>query len=283
MVLVISILYRGCAVPVAWKVLKAQQKHPWQPEWLALLQTFKERVLVDWTVIVLADRGLYAKWLFKGVVKLGWHPFLCVNVGGSFRPEGERLWQPFKALVPAVGLRWQGRGTAFSGSKSRLRCTLLGHWSESHQDPWLILTDLPPECADACWYGLCTWIERGFKYSKRSGWQWQHTRMDDPARAERLWMAIALATWWLLSVGGETEAEQDKTLDIPIPTTPGSARRRGKRWRLVGIFQHGYALIVTALLNHQLLAIRPASPEAWPSLSGVGNFSQVVWAAGGDG
>lgn len=107
--------------------------------------------------------------------------------------------------------------------------------------------------------------------------------MDDPARAERLWMAIALATWWLLSVGGETEAEQDKTLDIPIPTTPGSARRRGKRWRLVGIFQHGYALIVTALLNHQLLAIGPASPEAWPSLSGVGNFSQVVWAAGGDG
>lgn len=31
-VLVVSILYRGCAVPVAWKVLKAQQKHPWKPE-----------------------------------------------------------------------------------------------------------------------------------------------------------------------------------------------------------------------------------------------------------
>ncbi len=27
LVLTVSILYRGCAVPVAWKVLKAQQKH----------------------------------------------------------------------------------------------------------------------------------------------------------------------------------------------------------------------------------------------------------------
>jgi hypothetical protein len=31
--------------------------------------------------------------------------------------------------------------------------------------------------------------------------------MDDPARAERLWMATAIATGWLLSVGGEAEAE----------------------------------------------------------------------------
>ena len=72
-------------------------------------------------------------------------------------------------------------------------------------------------------------------------------------------------------------------LSIEIPTVPGSARRRGKRWRLVRIFQRGYALIVTALLNHQLLAIRPASPEAWPSLSEIGNFSQLAGAVDGVG
>ena len=57
---------------------------------------------------------------------------------------------------------------------------LLGYWGEEHKDPWLVLTDLAPECADACWYGLRAWIEQGFKRSKRGGWQWQHTRMDDP-------------------------------------------------------------------------------------------------------
>lgn len=282
-VLAVSVLYRGCAVPVAWKVLKAQQKHAWKPEWLTLLAQFKKRVPRDGTVIVLTDRGLYAKWLYRAIVDLGWHPFLRVNVGGTFRPEGERLWRPFKDFCPQPGMRWQGRGIAFSGSKTQLRCTLLAFWGEGHQDPWLILTDLPPESADACRYGLRAWIERGFKYSKSNGWQWQHTRMDDPARAERLWMAIALATWWLLSVGGDAEAQEDLLLDIPLTAFPGAARRRGKRWRLVGIFQRGWSLIVAALLNHQLLPTKPGRPEAWPVLPQIEDTGWAVSTVGAGG
>jgi hypothetical protein len=265
-VLAISVVYRGCAVPVAWKVLKAEEKHAWKPEWQALLKRFHGLVPEGWTVIVLADRGLYGKWLFEAIVELNWHPFLRVNTGGWFRPDNWFQWQPFSSLVPDKGRRWQGRGTAFKGKKSKLRCTLLGYWGEEHQDPWLVLTDLAPECADACWYGLRAWIEQGFKLTKRSGWQWQHTRMDDPARTERLWMAIAIATWWLLSVGGEAEAQDDTPLDIKEPSLPGAVRRRGKRWRIVGVFQHGWSLIIAALLNHQLLPVKPGRPEAWPRL-----------------
>ena len=43
-------------------------------------------------------------------------------------------------------------------------------------------------------------------------------------------------------------------------------RRRGKRWRMVGIFQHGWSLIIAALINHQLLPVKPGRPEAWPRL-----------------
>ena len=150
-VLAVSVLYRGCAVPVAWKVLRAEQKHPWKPEWLALLRQFKGVAPASWTVLVLADRGLYAKWLFEGIRALGWHPMLRVNSGGSFRPQGWCHWRPFTQLVPTVGDRWQGRGTAFSGKRTRLDCTLLACWGEGHKDPWLVLTDLPPEAADACW------------------------------------------------------------------------------------------------------------------------------------
>lgn len=99
--LVISVVYRGCAVPVAWKVLKANEKHPWEPEWLALLKQFKGLVPAGWMVIVLADRGLYAKWLFEAIVQLKWHPYLRVNTQGSFRPEGEFNWQPFSSFVPS--------------------------------------------------------------------------------------------------------------------------------------------------------------------------------------
>jgi hypothetical protein len=261
-VLAISVVYRGCAVPVAWKILRATEKHPWQPEWLALLEQFRDVLPAGWKVIVLADRGLYARWLFHGICKLGWHPLLRVNQQGKFRPEGWYHWVPFTTLVPVVGQRWQGRGTAFTSKDTQLECTLLGCWGAGHQEAWLVLTDLPPQAAEACWYGLRAWIEQGFKRLKSGGWQWQYTRMADPERAERLWLAIALATWWLLSVGGEAEAE---VLAETMPPVPGAARRQGSGWRLMGIFRLGWNRIMAALLNHEPLPMGHGCPEAWPN------------------
>jgi len=57
---------------------------------------FQGLVPKGWKVIVLADRGLYAKWLFEAIVELKWHPFLRVNSqGGTFRREGGYHWKPF--------------------------------------------------------------------------------------------------------------------------------------------------------------------------------------------
>src|SRR5262249_49846189 len=204
-VLALSVLYRGCAVPVAWKILPAATAHPWEPEWRALLTHFHGVVPADWKVLVLADRGLYAKWLFQAITQLGWHPLLRINSQGTCRPEGWYHWVPLQRLVPAVGQRWQGRGTLFTTPQAQVACTLFGCWGSGHTDAWLVITDLAPVAADACWYGLRAWIEQGFKRLKSGGWQWQTTRMTDPERAARLWLALALATWWVLVVGGEAE------------------------------------------------------------------------------
>ena len=37
-VLVVSVVYRGCAIPVAWTVLAATEKHAWRGEWLRMLR-----------------------------------------------------------------------------------------------------------------------------------------------------------------------------------------------------------------------------------------------------
>lgn len=262
-VLAVSVLYRGCAVPVAWKVLKATEKHAWEPEWKRLLSHFHQVVPTGWDVIVLADRGLYAKWLFEAITALGWHPLLRVNNQGKFRPQGWYHWRSLKGLVTQVGQRWQGRGTAFKNAPGRLECTVLACWGEGHAEPWLVVTDLPPEAAEVCWYGLRAWIEQGFKRIKRGGWQWQYTRMKDPARAERLWLAVAIATWWLLAVGGETEAT------VPMETlgaVPQTQRRRRPRWRLIAVFHRGWTQIIAALLHHETLPCGKGKPEPWPRI-----------------
>jgi len=74
-----------------------------------------------------------------------------------------------KTLVPEPGATWQGTGIAFKGRHRQLHCTLLACWEPGYKDPWLILTDLPPEASTACWYGLRAWIEQGFKITKRAG------------------------------------------------------------------------------------------------------------------
>ena len=158
-VLAISVVYRGCAIPVAWSVVAAGQKQAWRPEWERLLGLLRGTAPADWTVIVLADRGLYARWLFTTIVGLGWHPFLRVNLGGTFRPAHEARFRTFRSFVPAADQRWSGAGTAFKGATSRLRCTLLAWHGVGYTDPWLILTDLPPDVADVAWYGLRAWIE----------------------------------------------------------------------------------------------------------------------------
>jgi len=127
-VLAISVVSRGCAIPVAWTVLPATAKQAWRREWWRRLRQGRRAVPRSWTVIVLADRGLYARWLFRRIPRLGWHPFLRINTGGTFRPKGQVRGLPLKTLVPAPGTAWQGTGIAFKGRHRQLHCTLLACW-----------------------------------------------------------------------------------------------------------------------------------------------------------
>jgi hypothetical protein len=35
---------------------------------------------------------LYARWLFRRIVRLGWHPFMRINRGAKFSPNGTGQW-----------------------------------------------------------------------------------------------------------------------------------------------------------------------------------------------
>jgi hypothetical protein len=234
-------------------------------------------------VIVLTDRGLYAKWLFQAIQRQGWHPFMRINTSGSFRLQEEKQRRTLQSFVPQVGTQWQGVGQAFKDAPRRLNCTLLARWDAGYADPWLVLTDLPPESAEVCWYGLRAWIEQGFKRLKSGGWDWQKTHMTDPARAERLWLALAVATWWCLRVGGEVEDRE-----LPVETigallsTPGRSSAEpeavaevlrakttaavdvGVR-RVISVFVRGRTAIVNTLLRDRVLLLGRTLPEPWPT------------------
>jgi len=166
-VLACSVVYRGCAIPVAGTVVEGNRKGAWKPHWLAMLEDLDGVLPAGWTVLALADRALYARWLYQRIVANGWHPFLRIQRQGFVRRSGQAHWHDVRTLLPKAGTEWSGAVTCFKNEEGRLDCTLLARWEAGYRDPWLIVTDLPGEVADAAWYGLRSWIEAGFQDVKR--------------------------------------------------------------------------------------------------------------------
>jgi hypothetical protein len=267
--LVGRVVYRGCAIPVAWTVLPATEKHAWRGEGLRRLGQVRSVVPRRYFVIVLADRGLDARWLFQRLGRMGWPPVLRINTGGTFRPAQSTHYQPRREVVPQPGTQWVGRGTAFQGPRRRLNCTLLARWDEGQRDPGLLLTELAPSAGEAGWYGVRAWIEHGFKVTKRGGWQGQRTRRTDPQRAARLWLAVAIATLWWLSVGGVAEEPLPVRTLLPLvdDDSPLPRARQATQLRGVSVFRQGWITILVALLNPRRLPYGRFIPEPWPQSS----------------
>ena len=300
-VLSISIVYRGQAIPVAWKVLRAHVPHPWKPEWIALIRAFAGSVQPGGTVIVMSDRALYARWLYREIVALGWHPVMRITKQSQFRRAGSKKAVPVTALVPRMGCRWQGRGLAFpKKAERRLECTVMACWEQGCEDPWFLVTDLDPDQAEGLWYGMRSWIEGGFKLLKSGGWEWQATRMTDPDRVERLWLVLAVATRYVLAIGGEADEAEFASATVPEPADRSAAgmarpwgsggrgkprarrdtaaphapvriprrRRSGTKQRLVSIFNQGLAVLMSVLIAGHALPRPSWKPEAWLEIRG---------------
>lgn len=265
-VLTVSVLYRGTALPVAWHVLPANQPGSWMPPILALLDRLAPAVPPAWTVLVLADRGLWSPRLWDALRAMGWHPLLRVQRHATFRPVGQRRRQRADTLVPGPGHAWVGAGTAFAAPTDRRDGTLVVVWDADQTEPWVLLTDLPPEGIGPAWYGLRTWIELGFRSLKRMGWHWERTRRTDPDRVARHWLVLAVATLWVMATGTREEdavrlGRAPANLRVAVPPPPTA------RPRTVSVFAQGLMRLRWLLLRVRRLWTQVwLWPEPWPDL-----------------
>jgi hypothetical protein len=272
-VLSVSVLYRGTALPIAWHVTAANRKGAWLAPSLALLERLAPVVPAEQTVLVLTDRGLWSPTLWNGIRRHGWHPLLRIRPDATFQPTGGKR-VPARTLVPGPGHAWVGAGVAFRHQRVRRAATLIVVWEADQREPWLVLTDLAPEAVGPAWYGLRTWAELGFRACKRLGWHWERTRRTDPDRVARHWLVLAVATLWVVATGTrEEDAERvgrcPARLRVAVPP-PAAARRT------VSVFARG-----VLRLRWQLLRLRRVWtqlwlwPEPWPALAATVQLTVV--------
>jgi hypothetical protein len=267
-VLSISVLYRGCAIPVAWHVKPGPGRGPWIAPLQEVLARLAPAVPATMTVLVLTDRGLWSPRLWRAIRACGWHPLMRVRPDATFAPQGLPR-RPARTLVPGAGYAWVGAGTAFKHRDVRRQGTLVVVWDAGHAEPWLVLTDLGPEVVGVVWYGLRVWIELGFRAVKSLGWHWERMRRTHADRVARHWLGLAVATLVTLATGTRVEdaewagvAPAHLRRARPIPAQADQ--------RPISVFSRGLAWLRVRLLRQcrpWRLWLRPqALPDPAPDL-----------------
>jgi hypothetical protein len=252
--IVVSVLYRGRAVPIAWHILPGNQKGAFLPPLLELLTTLAPAVPRGQRVVVLTDRGLWSPRLYRQLRQLHWHPVMRVQTDVRVY-LGKARSCAAASLTPQPGQAWLGRAVVHKQRAQRLWLTVAVVWTAGHKEPWVLFTDLPPRVVGVMWYGLRMWIECGFRDLKSFGWDWEHSRRTDPTRVARHWLVLAVASLWVLAAGSAAE-------DAGQPLQGPPLARTGQR--PVSVFQRGLAALLNSFLAHRPVLTLWLRPERWP-------------------
>ncbi|KAM3110352.1 hypothetical protein ACKFKH_07005 [Phormidesmis sp. 146-20] len=239
--------------------MPGNQLDRWQPYWEPLFAQLAGGVPPDWRVVVCADRGLYADWLFAATRAVGWHPFLRINQHPNqtiqVLPNGD--WQLLKDWI-RLGQAWSGAVRCFRTNP--LDCPLVARWDEGDTDPWFVVTDLPTDQAEGLWYSYRLWIEDGYRDFKSDGWHGQSSRITDPKRAERMGLAMSVATLWMLTLGTKVELQQQALPNGRNPR-PNRPPPRHPQLRRLSCFAVGLLSLPLILYHHLPIEMPPLIPQ----------------------
>jgi hypothetical protein len=258
--IVVSVLYRGTAVPIGWVVLPANVPGAWLEPLEPVLAALGPAVPPALRVVLFADRGLWSPVLWQQVRELGWHAVLRIQQHHHFAPCGQ-AGRPAVQWVQGPGHVWVGAGTAFTRGR-RQAATLVVVWAAGQAEPWVLLTDLAPRAVGVLWYGLRMWIEHGFRALKSIGWQWERTRRTDPTRVARYWLVLAVATLWTVAVGTRIEDAWQAGQAPAALRHPPRARRAPAR--VLSVFRRGLHAVRQQVARDRLWRRLWLAPHPWP-------------------
>lgn len=198
-VMMVGVAYHASALPLLW--------HAYRPEaypeggqvalMMALLTRLRASLPTGQALFLLADRGLGTspEWQAR-LSDLDWDYLLRVQRSVLVRLPNQKP-QPLRRLV-GYGQRWSGRAQVFKNAGWQWKWVYLV-WEVGYAEPWCLFSNQP--LADPMAYGYRFHHESGFRDLKSDGLEWQRSRVWTPAHAERLLLALACASLWLLAEG----------------------------------------------------------------------------------
>ena len=202
--LVISVVFGGRALPVAFHVETGPKGHFGEAAHLALVEAVEAILPRGVAVAFLGDGEFDGIGLLSRLDANGW-TYVCRTAANALLRVEEYDPFPFSAITP-------GRGEVMSGS---VRFTAAGYgpvfavaaWRADCSEPIFLVSSLTDEAAVLQMYRKRGRIETFFGDEKSRGFGLHKSRLEQPARLARLMVAACLAYWWVVFLGAAAQRD----------------------------------------------------------------------------
>ena len=197
--LMVSLLYAGRALPIAWLVIAGAKGHFPTDTHVQLLREVKARVPETATVTFLGDGEFDSPELQAEAKGYGWD-YVCRTAKNiQISADGE-VWSSLEDLAVVRGTRAFRKGVLFT-KDAYGPVMVVAWWGATFTDPIYLVSNLTSMRAACEWYRKRAHIETFFSDQKSRGFQLDKSHLSDPARVARLMLAACLAYLWVIYLG----------------------------------------------------------------------------------
>jgi hypothetical protein len=242
----LSVIYRGRAVPLVWRVIEHGSAAVSFETYQDLLNESKRRLPFACKVVFLADRGFADTQLMGHLRGLGWHFRIRIKSTVWIYPSHLAPFQVGEiALQPGHMSCWQEVSLTDKhfGPVHLAVARPLGS-----DEYWYVVSDEAAELKTLEEYGLRFDIEENFLDDKSNGFQLESSLIRSAKALERLCLVLAMTTLYLVSVGTSVVKKGHRRLVDPHWFRGSSYLKIGWNWVNYAL-NRGYELITSVYLS----------------------------------
>jgi len=244
----ITVIYRGRAIPIVWKVLEHKSSNVSYETYKSLLDAVPAVLPTNVIVVFLADRGFADISLMSHVKKLGWHFRIRIKKNFWIYQDSCNPYQVGNlSLRPGECIFLQN--VYITADKYGPVCLSLAHHLDNGE-LWYVASDEHTDTNTFLEYGMRFDIEENFLDDKSNGFQLENSLIRSSDALSRLCFVLSMATLYLVSQGTQVVSDKKRRWVDPHWFRGNSYLRIGWQW-IKSALVHGWALCTVLRLSGQ--------------------------------
>lgn len=228
MVLMVGVLYKKRALPLAWLVYRGKKGHTTAQRHIQALRKVLPLLPSECEVVLLGDAEYDTTEMIAWVAENTTWKYVLRTSPQIYVQEGQQS-QPIGDYPLAKGQVFQRQQVGFTQA-APVCLNLIGWWSDRYDGPLYLVTNLSSSYRACKSYRSRFHIETLFSDQKSRGFHIHKSHLSDPARLARMLLAACLAYLWVICQGLWLIAEKKTGLIDRTDRIDKSLFRLGLDW-----------------------------------------------------